>query len=69
MTAMLPLMSVLEQGGKFVQCIKHGVTLRGIDCGPPRRPLQPLNKDDKRQLAEVIRTLDAAILQIEGDTA
>ena len=29
MSAMLPLMRVLEQGGKFVQCIKHGVTMRG----------------------------------------
>ncbi|NNE23759.1 MAG: dihydrodipicolinate synthase family protein, partial [Rhizobiales bacterium] len=45
MSAMLPLMRVLEQGGKFVQCIKHGLTLRGINAGPPRRPLQPLNKD------------------------
>ena len=47
MSAMLPLMRVLEQGGKFVQSIKHGVTMRGIDAGPPRKPLQPLNKDDK----------------------
>jgi 4-hydroxy-tetrahydrodipicolinate synthase len=69
MSAMLPLMRVLEQGGKFVQCIKHGVTMRGIDCGPPRRPLQPLNKDDKRQLDEVIRTLDSAIAQIAEATA
>ncbi len=38
MSAMLPLMRVLEQGGKFVQCIKHGLTLRGINAGPPRRP-------------------------------
>ena len=68
MSAMLPLMRVLEQGGKFVQCIKHGVTLRGIDAGPPRRPLQPLNKDDKRQLAEVIRTLDTAIKTIEEES-
>ena len=69
MSAMLPLMRVLEQGGKFVQCIKHGVTLRGIDCGPPRRPLQPLNKDDKRELAEVIRTMNKAIALIEGETS
>ena len=69
MSAMLPLMRVLEQGGKFVQCIKHGVTLRGIDCGPPRLPLQPLNKDDKRQLAEVIRTMNRAIERIEEETA
>lgn len=67
MSAMLPLMRVLEQGGKFVQCIKHGVTMRGIDCGPPRRPLQPLSKDDKRQLEEVIRTLDRAIAEIKED--
>ena len=66
MSAMLPLMRVLEQGGAFVQCIKHGVTMRGIDCGPPRKPLQPLNKDDKRQLEEVIRTLDRAIAEIGG---
>ena len=65
MSAMMPLMRVLEQGGKFVQCIKHGVTLRGIECGPPRRPLLPLNKDDKRQLAEVIRTMNRAIADIE----
>ncbi|MEL6690346.1 MAG: dihydrodipicolinate synthase family protein [Pseudomonadota bacterium] len=66
MSAMLPLMRVLEQGGKFIQCIKYGLTLRGIDAGPPRRPLKPLNKDDKRELAEVIRTLDRAIAAIEG---
>lgn len=67
MSAMLPLMSVLEQGGKFVQCIKYGLTLRGIDAGLPRKPLQPLNKDDKRQLAEVIRTMNTTISNITGE--
>ena len=66
MSAMLPLMRVLEQGGKFVQCIKYGLTLRGIDAGPPRKPLQPLNKDDKRELVEVIRTMNTAISSILG---
>ncbi len=65
MSAMLPLMRVLEQGGKFVQCIKHGLTMRGIDAGPPRRPLQPLNKDDKREQEEVIRTMNKTIEAIE----
>ena len=69
MSAMMPLMRVLEQGGKFVQCIKHGLTLRGIDAGPPRRPLQPLNKDEKRQLSEVIDTLDKTIAAIEKEYA
>ncbi len=67
MSAMLPLMRVLEQGGKFVQCIKHGLTLRGIDAGPPRKPLQPLAKDDKRELAEVIRTMNLTIDRIEKE--
>ena len=54
MSAMLPLMRVLEQGGKFVQCIKYGLNLRGIDVGPPRKPLQPLNKDEKRVFEQEI---------------
>ncbi len=66
MSAMLPLMRVLEQGGKFIQCIKHGLSTRGFDVGPPRKPLQPLNKDDKRQLEEVIRTMNTTITDIEG---
>lgn len=65
MSAMLPLMRMLEQGGKFVQCIKYGVTMRGMDAGPPRRPLQPLNKDNKRQMTEVVNTMNTAIAAIE----
>ena len=67
MSAMLPLMRVLEQGGKFVQCIKHGMSLRGLPVGPPRRPLQPLNKDEKRALAETVKIMDAAIAKIEAE--
>ena len=65
MSAMLPLMNVLEQGGKFVQSIKFGLTLRGIDAGPPRKPLHPLNKDEKRVLAEVIKTMNKSISGLE----
>jgi 4-hydroxy-tetrahydrodipicolinate synthase len=66
MSAMLPLMRVLEQGGKFIQCIKHGLIMRGIDVGPPRKPLQPLNKDDKRELEQVIKTMNTTINRITG---
>lgn len=66
MSAILPLMRVLEQGGKFIQCVKHGMSLRGIEAGPPRKPLQPLNKDDKRELEEVIRTMNTTIAEITG---
>lgn len=69
MSAMMPLMRVLEQGGKFIQCIKHGLALRGIDAGPPRKPMQPLNKDDKRELECVIRTMNTTIAAIEGSAS
>ncbi|MEQ8444225.1 MAG: dihydrodipicolinate synthase family protein [Alphaproteobacteria bacterium] len=67
MMAMLPLMSILEQSGKFVQCVKFGLSLRGIDAGPPRLPLRPLNKDDKRAVTEVVRTMNTAIAAIEKE--
>lgn len=68
MSAMLPLMRVLEQGGKFVQCIKEGLNIRGLPVGPPRRPLMPLDKDEKRELAEVVRVMDRAIETIEAES-
>ncbi|MEO0938041.1 MAG: dihydrodipicolinate synthase family protein [Pseudomonadota bacterium] len=67
MSAMMPLMRVLEQGGKFVQSIKYGVTHQGIDTGAIRPPLKPLNKDDKRSLDQVIRTLKTTIAKIEAE--
>ncbi len=68
MTAMLPLMRVLEQGGKFIQCIKHGVEVSGIHAGPMRPPLKGLNKEEKRELEQVIRTLKTTVKAIcEGN--
>jgi len=64
MSAMLPLMRVLEQGGKFVQCIKHGCEMAGLRAGPPRPPLKPLNKDDMRELEQVVKVLMRAVADI-----
>lgn len=64
MAAMLPLMRVLEQGGKFIQTIKYGVTLNGIEAGAMRRPLIGLNKDEKRSLEQVVRVLKTTIATI-----
>ena len=68
MSAMMPLMRVLEQGGKFIQCVKHGMTTRSLPAGPPRKPLQPLNKDDKRSLEQVLRVMNTTFNQIKEDT-
>lgn len=64
MSAMMPLMRVLEQGGKFIQSVKHGVTLDGLYAGQMRKPLYGLNKDEKRELEQVIRVLKTTIASI-----
>ena len=67
MSAMMPLMRVLEQGGKFIQCIKYGVTLNGIPAADVRTPLKGLNKDDKRALEQVVRVLTRTVAAIEAE--
>jgi 4-hydroxy-tetrahydrodipicolinate synthase len=64
MSAMLPLMRVLEQDGKFIQCVKHGMTARNLPVGPPRKPLQSLNDYDKHQLDQVINLMNTKVNQI-----
>jgi 4-hydroxy-tetrahydrodipicolinate synthase len=67
MSALMPLMRVLEQGGKFIQTIKYGVTMNGIDAGMVRPPLKGLNKDDKRALEQVTRVLKRKIADIVAE--
>lgn len=67
MSAMMPLMRVLEQGGKFIQCVKHGTEVAGLRTGGMRPPLKGLNKDDKRQLEQVIRVLKTTIADIKAE--
>ncbi|KUM25029.1 dihydrodipicolinate synthase family protein [Mesorhizobium loti] len=64
MSALLPLMRVLEQGGKFVQSIKFGCELAGLPAGPVRRPMRALDDEQKRELETTIRTLKAVIASI-----
>ncbi len=67
MSALLPLMRVLEQGGKFVATIKYGLTMQGIDCTDVRAPLKPLNKDDKRALEQVVAVVKRTVAAIEAE--
>ena len=63
MTAMLPLMHFLD-GGKFVQSIKFGCELNGLNVGPVRAPLRPLNSEEKQTFQTVIANLKRAVAQI-----
>ena len=67
MSAMMPLMRVLEQGGKFIQTIKYGVAMNGIPAEGVRAPLKALNKDDKRALEQVVRVLKRTIAGIMAE--
>ena len=67
MSAILPLMRVLEQGGKFIQTIKYGVTMNGIPAEDVRAPLKGLNKDDKRALEQVVRVIKRTVADIEAE--
>ncbi len=68
MSAMLPLMQVLEGGGKFVQSIKFGCALAGLEVGEARAPLLPLADEDRQALEAVVKTLKGAVADIAGDT-
>lgn len=68
MSAMLPLMRVLEQGGKFVQSVKYICELEGLPAGAVRRPLRPLRKENKRELENVVRTLKRTIAAITSES-
>ncbi len=65
MKAMLPVMTVLERGGKFVQCVKYGCELDGLPAGESvRLPLRRMKKELKRTLRDAIGTARITIRQI-----
>ncbi|SEF85200.1 dihydrodipicolinate synthase family protein [Marinobacterium lutimaris] len=68
MSAMMPLMHVLEQGGKFIQSVKHGVTAAGRFAGEVRAPLSGLSDAEKVALEDVVVTLKATIADIEPES-
>jgi 4-hydroxy-tetrahydrodipicolinate synthase len=42
--------------------------MNGFHAGPPRAPLKALNKDDKRQLEQVVRVVKRTVAEIEAQT-
>lgn len=54
MTALMPVMSFLEQSGKFVQCVKYGAQLQGLSTGAVRLPMQDLTDEMQTQVKAVV---------------
>lgn len=67
MSALMPFMGILEQGGKLIQIVKHACRLSGLPAGPVRKPLRELNKEEKRQLETVLKTLRSTMNKINSD--
>ena len=63
MSAMLPLMNLLDEG-KFVPKIKHGCALAGLKTGKPRLPLLPLDADEEERVAAVVAKLKQEVASI-----
>lgn len=67
MAAMLPLMEYRRTCGKFVQCIKEGMAMRGMPVGPPRAPLQPLSEAEKEELKAIVTEMDHTLAAIKAE--
>ena len=67
MKALLPVMTVLERGGKFVQCVKYGCELDGLPAGTVRLPLRPMKKELKRELRDAILTARTTVRRIVSE--
>ncbi len=51
---MLPVLELMEGGGKYTQWVKAACGLMGCDCGPPRRPLGPATAAELADLREAL---------------
>jgi len=68
MKALLPVMTVLERGGKFAQCVKYGCEMLGLPAGTVRLPLRPMKKELKRQMRDAVLTARKTIRGILAET-
>jgi len=64
MSAFMPLMQALEQGGKFLQCVKLGCEQQGRPGGKVRLPLLPIEDTLKKEMISVIDNTRASLHSI-----
>ena len=55
MSAFMPLMKALEQGGKFLQSVKFGCEQQGRPGGSVRPPLIPMDESLKQEMTSVVK--------------
>jgi len=69
MAALLPLMEYRRTCGKFVQCIKEGMALKGVPAGDARGPLAPLDGAEKERMKEIVGAMERRLREIAADGA
>ncbi|MCB6182089.1 dihydrodipicolinate synthase family protein [Leeia sp. TBRC 13508] len=57
MRKLLPVLELLEQGGKFIQYVRYGCELAGLEVGLAREPLGALTEAEKESLKAVVLPL------------
>jgi 4-hydroxy-tetrahydrodipicolinate synthase len=60
MQAMMPLLYLLENGGKYLQYVKYGCELAGSPLGTCRLPLEPLSAEEKANFKELWDAMKAS---------
>lgn len=56
MIALMPLMNCLEKGGKFLQSVKYACEILDRPGGPVRSPMQPMKKELRREVLQIVQT-------------
>jgi 4-hydroxy-tetrahydrodipicolinate synthase len=67
MSAFLPLMYCLERGGKFLQGVKYACEIVGRPGGAVRPPMQPMKKELRREVLQIVLTAQKTIHAILND--
>jgi 4-hydroxy-tetrahydrodipicolinate synthase len=52
---LLPLFTMFESSGKYVQLTKAGLEILGLPYGVPRQPLLPPDKDQLAELKKILK--------------
>jgi 4-hydroxy-tetrahydrodipicolinate synthase len=60
MAPMMPLIYLLENGGKYIQYVKLGCELAGVPVGAMRPPMGGLTVEEKADFAKLYEMLKAA---------
>jgi len=69
MMALMPVMTVLERGGKFAQCVKYGCELQGLPGGAVRAPLRPMGEALKDRMRDVLTAAQTTVRGIRAGAA